>query len=128
MQKTKDLKNEYQRHVNFAIREKDSGILVGSCGFDDSDLKSPTEVGIGYWIGKKHWSKGIGTAIVNSLVHIGMEIYGYAKLYACVFEWNLGSQKVLLKNGFTKEKLIENYIEKYGKFINALKFSQSKKD
>jgi ribosomal-protein-alanine N-acetyltransferase len=126
IQWTRNLKKEYQRHVNLAIREKNTGKMVGSCGFDDSDLKTPTEVGLGYWLGKEHWGKGIGTAVVGTLTQIGFEKYGYKKLYADVFEWNLGSQKILLKNGFIKEKILENHIEKNGKLINCVKLSKTK--
>ncbi|OUM62182.1 hypothetical protein PIROE2DRAFT_62044 [Piromyces sp. E2] len=126
IQWSRDLKKEYQRHVNMAIRDKNSGKVIGSCGFDDNDLKSPTEVGLGYWLGKDYWGKGIGTAVVETLTRIGFEYYGYTKLYAAIFEWNIGSQKVLLKNGFVKEKFLENYIKKDDKLINCVKLSKTK--
>jgi len=132
---SRELAERYGHPINFAIREKVSGVCVGSCGFDHHDLDSSTgegegegerEVGLGYWIGKKYWGKGIGTAIVGALVSMGMGEYGYEKLYAPVFEWNIASQKVLLKNGFVKEKVLENYIEKDGKMVNAVKLSKTK--
>jgi len=124
---SRELEEQYGHPINFAIREKDSGVCVGSCGFDHHDLGSSTggEVGLGYWIGKKYWGKGIGTAIVGALVNLGFKEYGYTKLYAPVFEWNIASQKVLLKNGFVKEKVLENYIEKDGKMINAVKLCKT---
>ncbi|ORX85940.1 acyl-CoA N-acyltransferase [Anaeromyces robustus] len=125
----RDLKQQFQKNINFAIRDQNTGQLIGSCGFNEKDLKdntNPTEVGIGYWIGKKHWGKGIGTAVVNALSKIGFNEYGYSKLYANVFEWNIGSQKILFKNEFVKEKILNNYVEKNGKLENVIKISKVK--
>ncbi|KAG4106450.1 acyl-CoA N-acyltransferase [Neocallimastix lanati (nom. inval.)] len=122
-----DLKKKYNRIINFAIKEKSSGKLIGSCGFGGSDLSSTsTEIEIGYWIGQKYWGKGIGTSIIQTLLHIGFDEYKYSKINAIVFEWNIASQKILIKNGFQKEKFLKNYLEKDGKLINAIKFIRTK--
>eukprot|EP00833_Pecoramyces_ruminatium_P018078 jgi/Orpsp1_1/1192110/evm.model.d7180000090686.1 len=117
IQWSKGLKKEHKKTFNFAIKNKKTGQLLGSCGFVPSDPSS-----IGYWIGQKYWGKGIGTVVVQTLLHIGFNDYHYSKISAIVFDWNIPSHKVLLKNGFQKEKLIKNYIEKDGQSLDAIEF------
>ena len=56
------------------------------------------EAGITYWIDKKFWGQGIATAALNEFLKIekSRPIYG-----GTAFD-NVGSQKVLEKNGFVK--------------------------
>jgi RimJ/RimL family protein N-acetyltransferase len=52
---------------------------------------------VGYWIGKKFWSKGIATqALAEFLNHIKTR-----PLYAHVAKHNIASRRVLEKCGFT---------------------------
>ena len=51
---------------------------------------------VGYWIGRKHWGKGVGTEALKALL---LEVTT-RPLYAQVAKDNLGSLRVLEKNGF----------------------------
>ena len=54
-------------------------------------------------INKFFWGKGIGTQIVQQLILIGFNELNLKKLFAGTNSSNIGSQKVLLKNGFQIE-------------------------
>ena len=59
---------------------------------------------ISYIIGNKSfWGKGIATVIIGEIVNFAFQTLQLQKLYASVYENNIGSSKVLLKNGFIKE-------------------------
>lgn len=51
---------------------------------------------IGYWIGKEFWRRGIASASVNEL----LTLVKIRPLYAEVANHNIGSRRVLEKNGF----------------------------
>lgn len=51
---------------------------------------------IGYWIGKEFWRRGIASAAVNEL----LTLVKIRPLYAEVANHNIGSRRVLEKNGF----------------------------
>ena len=59
------------------------------------------EVGrlLGYWIGREFWGQGVATAAVGAFLAEVRE----RPIYAFVAAHNGGSQRVLEKNGFTKE-------------------------
>lgn len=52
---------------------------------------------VGYWIGRQHWGKGIGTTALAAF----LELVPARPLYAHVVKHNLGSLRVLQKCGFT---------------------------
>ena len=51
---------------------------------------------IGYWIGKEFWRRGIASASVNEF----LTLVQIRPLYAEVANHNIGSRRVLEKNGF----------------------------
>ncbi len=69
------------------------GTLVGSV----SSWAAEGERNVGYWIGKQHWGRGIATAALAAFV----EIDRHRPLCAYAAVHNVGSQRVLLKCGFT---------------------------
>jgi RimJ/RimL family protein N-acetyltransferase len=66
---------------------------------------------VGYWIGKEYWGKGIGTkALAEFLHHVRTR-----PLFAHVAKLNIGSFRVLEKNGFMiSSQDTEEYIMKLG--------------
>jgi len=55
------------------------------------------ELEVGYWIGREFWGKGIATRALA----LFLDIVKTRPLYGHVAKHNLGSKKVLEKNGFT---------------------------
>lgn len=53
---------------------------------------------VGYWIGKRHWGRGLATRGLALL----LEELGPRELHACTASENLASARVLQKNGFTQ--------------------------
>ena len=69
---------------------------------------------IGYWIGKEFWGRGIASAAVAEL----LKLVAIRPLYAEVANHNVGSKRVLEKNGF---ELLEE-----GNKISMYKLAESK--
>jgi RimJ/RimL family protein N-acetyltransferase len=55
---------------------------------------------VGYWIGKEHWGKGVGTRALAAFLHLVTE----RPLHAHVARHNVGSIRVLEKCGFSLER------------------------
>ncbi len=116
----KNAKEFIQRQANSAS-EKVFGInyksgLCGLCGliFQKDVYRKSAE--IGYWIGEPFWGQGIATQAVGLLVHEAFDKLELVRLYAGVFEYNVGSMRVLEKNGFAKEGISKKAIFKNGKY------------
>ena len=56
---------------------------------------------LGYWLDEEYWGQGIITEAINEVVKYATKGFSVKKFYADTIDNNVGSQKVLLKNGFT---------------------------
>ena len=83
----------------YVIVSKQTDQVVGTIGLLDRD-KIEGERELGYWVGKSEWGNGFASAAINLIVQHAFHVLKIKAVYAHVFEPNLASQKVLLKNGF----------------------------
>lgn len=81
----------------------DEFIGLGHLTLNESD---PKEAEIGYMILPKYWGKGYGTAIAEQLMEMARKT-NLSVLKAVIDPKNIPSRKILLKQGFTSEKLCE---------------------
>ncbi|MBN2662975.1 MAG: GNAT family N-acetyltransferase [Bacteroidales bacterium] len=84
---------------------------------------------IGYWIAEPYWNKGFGTQAVKLILEYTFETFTQIeKICARVYHYNVGSMKVLLKNGFEKEAIIEKAAFKAGQYVDIHHFRIFKND
>lgn len=81
---------------------------------------------IGYWIGEPYWNKGIATIAVKLLTAYGFDQLDFIRIHTGVFEYNIGSMKVLTKNGYEKDGVFKKSILKDGKIYDEHRFSKTK--
>jgi RimJ/RimL family protein N-acetyltransferase len=81
---------------------------------------------IGYWIGEPFWNKGIATQAVKLITNYGLNKLDYIRIHTGVFEYNIGSMKVLEKCGYKRDGVFEKAIIKNGKIFNEHRFSITK--
>lgn len=74
----------------------------------------------GYWIGRRHWGRGIATAAARALLRHAREQSDFARLEASVFAWNPASMRVLEKAGFECESLRRRSVFKDGQLIDSV--------
>lgn len=79
---------------------------------------------IGYWIGEPFWGRGIATQAIGLLACHAFEKLALVRLYAGIFEYNVGSMRVLEKNGFLKEGILQKAIFKNEKFWNEHRYAK----
>ncbi len=77
---------------------------------------------IGYWIGESYWGKGIATKAIKLITKYGFEDLKLVRIHAGVFEFNIGSMKVLEKNGYKKEGVFKKAIFKNDKVLDEHKY------
>lgn len=78
---------------------------------------------IGYWVGEPFWGEGIATQAVGLLVGLAFKELALVRLYAGVFEYNVGSMRVLEKKGFVKEGISKKAVFKNGKFWDEHRYA-----
>ena len=79
---------------------------------------------LGYWLGEPYWGKGIATKAVELIVGYGFENLKLLRIFAGAFEYNIGSMKVLEKNGFEKEGIAKKAVFKNGKIWDEHRYSK----
>jgi len=97
--------------------------VIGIVGEKDVYRKTAE---IGYWIGEPFWNKGIATVAVKLITDYGFEQLDYVRFHTGVFEYNIGSMKVLEKNRFKKDGVFEKAILKNGRIWNEHRYSKIK--
>lgn len=93
----------YQKENGFcrwAVLEKSSGEIIGSCGF--ARPHGTEEIELGYLLARKHWRRGFATEAAESCLHFGFNKLDFREIIALTDLENTASQKVLEKIGFAK--------------------------
>ncbi|AYZ12140.1 N-acetyltransferase [Chryseobacterium arthrosphaerae] len=66
-------------------------------------LDRPEQIEIGYTLSENYWGKGLGTEVCKALMEYCRSLNTNKDIVAVTDPDNIGSQKVLLKNGFVRE-------------------------
>lgn len=90
------------RQTHWAIREQ-SGRLIGAIELSRNEPGSEHASEIGYWLARPFWGCGIMTRVVKIIVELGFRDFGLCRISAPIFAPNIGSARVLEKNGFVLE-------------------------
>lgn len=94
---------DYQAENNFcrwAVLEKTSGEILGSCGF--ARPHGTVEIELGYLFDRKFWGKGFATEAAKNCLNYGFDELGFDEVIAITDLENVASQKVLEKIGFVQ--------------------------
>ncbi|HLC60000.1 MAG TPA: GNAT family protein [Candidatus Nanoarchaeia archaeon] len=114
-------KTKNKKEINFAIDV--GGEVIGGIGFKNMDC---VKAEIGYWLGKKHWGKGIMTEAVMLMTDFGLKKLKFRRIYANVMIPNKASIKVLEKNRYRREGRLKNFYTKDGKLIDVFLYARTK--
>jgi [ribosomal protein S5]-alanine N-acetyltransferase len=109
--------------VNFAIRSRETGKLIGGCGRFVKDIYKDE---IGYWIGTPFRNRGIMTAVVKALCEHLFETTVLVRIEANVFVENDASARTLEKADFQCEGILRKYVVKNGEAKDVFSYSRLK--
>ena len=73
---------------------------------------------LGYWLGRPYWGKGIMTEAVGRICALGFARLPIRRIFAEPFARNLGSRRVLEKNGFQLEGIMRQGAVKQGEGLD----------
>jgi ribosomal-protein-alanine N-acetyltransferase len=92
----------YQQENGFsrwAVLEKSTGKIIGSCGF--ARLTETGEIELGYLFAREVWGKGFATEAAGAILRYGFENLKFPEVIALTDPEHTASQRVLEKIGFT---------------------------
>ncbi len=111
--------NPYEPAFAIAVNGEAGG-GIGLIFGQDIDRRSAE---IGYWLSEEYWARGIVTAAVRALAKHAFAQFDLARIWACVFEWNPGSMRVLEKAGFVREGVLLKAATKDGQTIDVMMYA-----
>ncbi|HBY84817.1 MAG TPA: N-acetyltransferase [Colwellia sp.] len=92
--------------IRWAIRLRDTGELIGTCGFNSWNQKMKN-AGIGYELSSKSWGYGYATEalkkIINSAFLNQLPLGELYRIQGDIMLGNVASESVLIKLGFKEE-------------------------
>ncbi len=83
---------------------------------------------LGYWLGQRHWGRGVMTAVIGAFAPRAMEAFRLHRLYATVYENNPASARVLEKAGFTREGVQKSAVVKRGELLDLYVYAMVRRE
>ncbi|AUB58593.1 GNAT family N-acetyltransferase [Methanobacterium sp. MZ-A1] len=111
---------------NFFLAITLEDVAVGGIGLTLGEDIERISAEVGYWLGEKYWGKGITSSAIKGIVEYGFNNLGLERIFAKPFEHNTASRKVLEKNGFKLEGIMEKSCIKNGKICNQVLYAITK--
>jgi RimJ/RimL family protein N-acetyltransferase len=115
-----------QRHGYglFSVILRETGLLIGDCGFERMELDGEENVELGYDLRSDHWNRGLASeaaSAVRDYAFIELQLPG---LISIIRHGNLPSRRVAEKIGMTWQKDFERH--GHGYWLFALSHEQAK--
>lgn len=88
--------------------------VIGSITLDNGKGAHSCKAELGYVISRKYWGNGCATQAIKLAIETGFKDLEVERIEAFVDPGNIGSQRVLEKNGFTKEGLLKKCVVQKG--------------
>ena len=119
---TRELLREQENHDVYMHLIRDAqGVMVGRINLSvlENDQKTAE---LGYRIGENYTNLGYASEAVKLVLDKASHAYGLNKIIAGTATDNLASKRVLLKNGFTFSKIIENDLQIHNEWVHTAVF------
>lgn len=97
--------------------------VIGSLTLDKGKGAHNCKAELGYVLARKYWGMGLVTQAIKLALETGFKDLDVERIEAYVDPANIGSQRVLEKNGFTKEGFLRNFVLQKGILKDRLIYS-----
>ena len=119
---TRELLREQENHDVYMHLIRDSqGVMVGRINLSALENNRKTAE-LGYRIGENVSNLGYASEAVKLVLEKAFTTYDFNRIIAGTATGNLASQRVLLKNGFTFSRVIENDLQIHNEWVHTAVF------
>ena len=105
--------------MRWAIVDKKSGVVLGSCGYHNVKAEH-RRAEVGYELGQKYWGQGIMQEVMNTVIHHCFETLEFNRIEAFVTVGNNRSVNTLEKLGFKLEGVLREYEFVQGSYLDQV--------
>ena len=108
---------------NYAFAIEVAGEVAGTLTISDIVRGSFQSAHLGYWVSRHLNGRGVATDSVQQAVRIAFGSLGLHRLQAATLVHNIGSQRVLEKNGFERIGVSHAYLRIAGRWQDHVLFA-----
>jgi ribosomal-protein-alanine N-acetyltransferase len=102
-----------------------AGEVIGCVGVQQERGWLQCNAEVGYWIGRAYWGRGLATDALRLASDWAFSsLDDLTRLHAPIFDWNLASQAVARKAGFTLEANMPHSAIKNGRVIGRVVYAR----
>jgi len=112
--------NAPRTEYDLAITLRDDGRLIGGCGIYRRRYR---EGEMGYCLHREYWNKGYVTEAAGALLKFAFTQEDFHRIYATCDPRNIGSARVMEKNGMRREGYLKEHLLKDGKWRDSLLYA-----
>lgn len=116
-------KDSDQPQKNWTIRNK-KGLVCGGIGLHFKYGSRSHKDEIGYWLMRDLWRQGLMTKVVKTFSDYCFTDLSLVRLEAPIFEFNIGSARVLEKSGYEREGTLRKAYLKKGVYYDSILYSK----
>lgn len=113
---------QFKYHLAITVHDE----AVGSIGLNIGKDIERISAEVGYWLGEKHWRKGILSSALKGIIEYGFPELKLERIFAVPLEGNIASIRVLENNGFVLEGILRRSDIKYGLIYNQALYAKIK--
>lgn len=106
------------------VIEAPSGEIIGRVNLNNIVRGAFWSADLGYWVDANHGGEGLASRSVAAVLQIAHDEIGLHRVQAATLEHNLGSQRVLEKNGFEAIGRAPGYLRIAGEWQDHLLFQR----
>ncbi len=119
--------NKKKQTAIFVVLDKATKKIIGGCGFNQLKLKDKYALA-GWWLRKEYWGRGYFHDFATVLLNYGFKKLKLNKIDGHVFDYNLRSQKSIIKLGFKPEGIIRQNFMRNGMPVSEYLFGLLRKE
>lgn len=94
----------------WGMEDRESGKLIGTCGYDGSWQPAHASAEIGYALSRRYWGRGLMPEAVTALLEFGFGRMKLNRIVARCFAPNTASEKVMRKVGMSYEGTLREHL------------------
>lgn len=104
------------------------GKFAGGIGLELKEDVHRCNAELGYWLGEQYWGQGIVTEAIQAIVKYGFKTFEITRIFADVYDGNIGSRRALEKAGLKLEAIARKGIIKNNQILDKYVYSIIKPD
>jgi ribosomal-protein-alanine N-acetyltransferase len=118
-----DTNSKDRKYYFFLIENKTTNEFIGEIGYTVlNNTLFGKLVDLGYFINEKYWNKGYTTEALGRVIEFAFKENNVYRIKTGCIKENIGSEKVMQKNGFIKEGEFKEYVFHDGKLKDRVQY------